>query len=227
MTCCSVRVLPPGGFPQGCVGSCCRESTHCAKRCPHCNREGLLLTHGERSSSCENVRTSLLLAAEPGCPAGWVLECKILVRAAACATPRGIPQAWAMAAGRPVGGGEAERTKMGEWIQVGQEEDKCSKMRMCIFKVRPSWPGMEEEMRVCPCMTQQEKPLLQEPLHMQEPQPSYPPGALSMRGTPPPGVSSCVSFYLGHYVDQFPPILSATNCVAFCCSLKKMIIVAH
>ena len=43
-------------------------------------------------------------------PAG-VLEYKLLFRAAACATPRGIPQAWAMAAGRPGCGRWRSRTK--------------------------------------------------------------------------------------------------------------------
>ena len=50
------RVLPPAGFHRG-VLACRRESTHCAKPCPHCNREVLSSRHGERSSS-ENVRTS-------------------------------------------------------------------------------------------------------------------------------------------------------------------------
>ena len=55
-------------------------------------------------------------------PAG-VLEYKLLFRAAACATPRGIPQAWAMVVGRLWEVDMQNVREWEEWIQVGQEEE--------------------------------------------------------------------------------------------------------
>ena len=99
-----VLCYPPAVFRRG-VLACRRESTHCAKPCPHCNGEVLLLTT-RRIKGPHIIRECEDLSTWPqSLPQGGCLNIR------SCSAPlHARPQAWAM-----VEGHGSRQTCVGVW----------------------------------------------------------------------------------------------------------------